>query len=161
MSGILTPNLFLLPALDDGVHTFGYRSADRLGNLGNENILSLTVDNTAPQTAIRVEEPNYTSEDSRLFVTSETPIVLSVEDEFSGVAGTEYRIDEGTWISYAPFVIAGEGIYTVEYRSLDYLGNIESTKSLTVTVDNSSPVTLIEVGEPQFSISKQRYVYYK
>ncbi len=44
----------------------------------------------------------------------------------SGVEETYYRIDGGDETTYtAPFEISGEGTTTVEYWSVDVVGNVE------------------------------------
>ena len=76
-------------------------------------------------------------------------VTLTATDETggSGVASTEYRIDEGEWTDYtAPFVISEPGTHTVEFRSTDVAGNEEAAKSLEVVVeaaDEDAPSTTI------------------
>ncbi|MGF9753812.1 ThuA domain-containing protein [Microvirga sp. 0TCS3.31] len=76
-------------------------------------------------------------------------VTLTATDETggSGVASTEYRIDEGEWTAYtAPFVVSEPGTHTVEFRSTDVAGNEEAAKSLEVVVeaaDEDAPSTTI------------------
>ena len=76
-------------------------------------------------------------------------VTLTATDETggSGVASTEYRIDEGEWTDYtAPFVISEPGTHTVEFRSTDVAGNEEAVKSLEVVVeaaDEDAPSTTL------------------
>lgn len=88
------------------------------------------VDTTAPVTTADQAE-----------VDGGVEVTLEATDDDSGVASTEYRIDEGDWIDYtAPFTISEPGEHTVEFRSTDVAGNEEATKSLTVTVEEEVPV---------------------
>jgi regulation of enolase protein 1 (concanavalin A-like superfamily) len=76
-------------------------------------------------------------------------VTLTATDETdgSGVASTEYRIDEGEWTDYtAAFTISEPGTHTVEYRSTDVAGNEEAVKSLEVVVeaaDEDAPTTTL------------------
>ena len=108
------------------------------------------VDNTAPETAIETSEPNYDGDDGHLYVTSATIFTLAAEDELSGIAVTEYRVDGREWTVYKPFVIDGEGEHLIEYRSHDQLGNLEAVNAYAVTIDNAPPQTIINVAEPKF-----------
>jgi beta propeller repeat protein len=73
---------------------------------------------------------------------SDVSISLSATDNLSGVAKTEYRINEGNWTIYTgPFALSTEGTNTIEYQSTDRDGNIEQTKSLQVKIDKTTPIT--------------------
>jgi len=65
-----------------------------------------------------------------------TPVVLTLTatDDVSGVAFTEYRIDGGSWTTYAAPVPVSLGEHAIEYRSTDVAGNAETAKSLAVDV---------------------------
>lgn len=142
-----------LSGLGDGLHQISYRSTDRLGNRGGDQQLLLTVDNTPPETRITADGPRYLDADEQLFVTGATNFVLVATDNHVGVANMEYRVDTGEWTVYAPFSITAEGEHSIEYRSSDQLGNLESVKRLMVTVDNTAPVSRVHTGEPQYQAS--------
>jgi hypothetical protein len=58
------------------------------------------------------------------------------------VAEIQYRVDGGTWQDYSgPFTVTGDGVHTVEYRSADYLGNVEGIQSLQIRIDTRPPAT--------------------
>ncbi|MEN8134194.1 MAG: hypothetical protein ABFS18_01490 [Thermodesulfobacteriota bacterium] len=142
---------FTLVGLSDGAHTIGYRSTDQLGNVEAELTLAVMVDNAAPVTEISIGSPQ-TVGDGTLYVGGATEFTLSVIDTSSGVATTEYRLDNGNWLIYTPFNLAGllDGAHTIGYRSTDQLGNVESDLSLTVVVDNTAPITTITTGDPKY-----------
>ena len=65
-------------------------------------------------------------------------------DGGSGINKTEYSFDNETWITYtAPFNITHEGTTTVYYRTTDNVGNVESTRNLTVQIDKIPPSSII------------------
>ncbi len=58
----------------------------------------------------------------------------------------------------APFTIPAEGTHTINYYSKDNVTNTETYKTLTVIVDNTSPVSTITVGTPQYRSDGKLYV---
>jgi regulation of enolase protein 1 (concanavalin A-like superfamily) len=74
-------------------------------------------------------------------------VTLTAADEAggSGIAKTEYRIGTQTWSTYtAPVSVARTDVdQTIEFRSTDKAGNVEDTKSATITksADTTAPVT--------------------
>lgn len=135
-------------ALDEGAHALAYRAIDRAGNEESTRHLAVTVDRSAPQTAITVAGNRYDA-GATLFVTGTTSFSLTAVDTYSGVAATEYRVDAGDWTAFAPFTVSGDGDHVIAYRSRDNLGHQEVVKTFTVTTDNVAPVSSITVGMPQ------------
>lgn len=108
-----------------------------------------------PVSGIIVGTPQHLSATATFFVTASTTFIIKSVGGVSGIAKTEYRIDNGSWINYEPFVVAAEGPHVVEYRSIDNAGNEESPRSLAIVVDQSPPTTtafiggkMIETGKP-------------
>jgi hypothetical protein len=142
----------------EGKHVIGYRSADNVGNLETEKTLTVAIDNTPPVTVIKTGTPQFTGPDGTLYATSATSFTLSASDNLSGAARTEYRLDGGAWTPYAPFTIPTEGKHVIGYRSVDNVGNLETEKTLTVTIDNTPPVSLATTGTPQYAATGNLYV---
>ena len=114
----------------DGLHVLAYYGQDVKGNREEENLLVLFLDNTPPST-------NATFDNASL------ALVLAAFDNGCGVNATYYRI-AGTsgWEAYEKplnLALLEPGLYTVEYYSVDNLGNAEEVKSLVVCVP--PPVT--------------------
>ena len=67
---------------------------------------------------------------------------LTATDRDGDLDRTEYRLDSsGSWTTYAgPFQVAGDGLHTLEYRSIDRLGHVEPAKSLAFKIDATVPV---------------------
>src|SRR5215510_4316514 len=60
------------------------------------------------------------------------------------MANTYYTIDGGATQTYSTAIsISTGGIHTVNYWSVDFAGNTETQKSLTVRVDSAAPTTQI------------------
>jgi subtilase family serine protease len=109
---------------------------------------------SGPLTSLVIGSPNYTSPAMITYVKSSTPLSLFVLDQSGlGIRNTTYRIDGGSPVNYTatgPFFLAGEGVHTVEWRSLDWAGNLEDVNSIELTVDDTPPATAIAIGEPKY-----------
>ena len=66
-------------------------------------------------------------------------------EQGSGVATTEYRIDDGAWQTgttvtiLAPADHSNDGVHSVDYRSTDKAGNVETLRTRTVKIDTTPP----------------------
>jgi PKD repeat protein len=100
----------------------------------------IATDKTPPVTTLSIGEPKYVTEIT--YVTPDTPFTLEATDDAgSGVHSIAYRIynsayDSG-WLPYTEpsnLTALDDGVYTIEFNSTDYAGNIEATKSIQVTL---------------------------
>jgi len=134
----------------EGPHFVEWRSEDFAGNVEPVGNAALIVDDTPPTTTVSVGAPKYVAGIG--YVTSLTPFTLAPVDgdvPAVGVNHTEYRIDTGPWVPYGDaFVVAGEGIHEVAFRSLDRLGNEEVMKVLSVAVDDTPPTIDFSLAGP-------------
>jgi len=117
--------------------TVKWIAKDIKGNVSAVNEARFVIDTAAPATTASLS-PAPVNDWYR------NPIVtLSADDELtgdSGVASTEYRLDNGAWTAYtAPFQVTGDGGHLLEYRSTDKAGNQEAAKSLSFKVDATAP----------------------
>jgi hypothetical protein len=79
-----------------------------------------------------------------------SPVImaLAASDLASGVAGIEYRIDGGAWTAYAAPFSLSDGVHTVQYRSADLAGNVETSNSLAVKIDTVAPLATLTPTRP-------------
>jgi hypothetical protein len=137
-----------------GQHTIAYRSSDRLGNSEAETTLKVTVDTTAPTTKGTA---------SAALSNEDILVSLSATDADSGVCATFFRVVKekatpGDFQSGAEVVIEAEeggsadGNYTVQYYSVDMLGNKETAKELKVRID--TVVFLQVTNKPKETVGK-------
>jgi hypothetical protein len=110
-----------------------------------------------PKTIFAVTEPKIITEDA-IFVTPATQFILSPISErryqqsdvfltsvtSTDIAGTFYRIFNGVydsgWLNYTePFCLYGleEGTYTIEYYSIDKLGNNETVNDIRIILQGA------------------------
>ena len=124
----------------DGVHTLRYRSSDVAGNTEPDKTATVRIDTTAPVTSDNA--PTGWAN------TAVTVTLTATDTGGSGVAKTEYSVDgaaawtTGASVSVpAPADHSNDGLHTVSYRSTDSLGHVEATKTATVRIDTTAPVT--------------------
>ena len=124
-----------------GSHKIDYYSADVAGNSESVKTGYVNIDTTAPTTAVAGADSAWHA--------SDVPLAFSADDHgLSGVAYTEYRVDpvddSASWTTGSAVTVPtslGDGVHTVQYRSLDDAGNVEGTKSCTVKIDTVAPAT--------------------
>lgn len=144
----------------DGQYIVEYRASDNLGNLEAVQAKTVVLDNATPVTQINIGLPKYGS--APAYINTMTPIGLSCADsDGSGLLNAEYRIDDGNWTSYTgsvEFTIGSEGLHTISYRSQDQLGNVEEVKELMVAVDNTAPLSSMDMGLPKAETAGNTYL---
>ena len=114
------------------------RAADAAGNTTDSATTTVTLDTSPPTTT---DDAPGGSQSSDVVTVS-----LSANDgSGSGVASTTYRIDGGGWqtgtsVSIpAPVSHLNDGVHTIDYSSIDNVGNTETLRSATVTIDTLPP----------------------
>ncbi|MDQ3788514.1 MAG: copper-binding protein [Actinomycetota bacterium] len=128
-----------------GAHTVAYRATDVAGNVSQEGSKSFTVveggggeDTTPPTVTATV---TGTQDSNGNFVESATVTVTATDNQGgSGVATTEYKLDDAAWAPYTqPVLVSVLGQHTVLYRATDQAGNVstEGSKQFTVVADQT------------------------
>ncbi|MEV2241463.1 ThuA domain-containing protein [Micromonospora sp. NPDC049891] len=97
-------------------------------------------DDTAPVTTAEV---SGTPVEGWLTGPATVTLTAADNDGGSGVARTEYQLDDATtWTAYtAPVQVTGDGEHELRFRSVDEAGNVEETKTVTVRIDATAPVS--------------------
>jgi parallel beta-helix repeat protein len=130
-------------------HNISYRASDRLGNTEAPKTRFIFVDPDPPKSDIAAGAPNYGT--SPVYVNSSTLFTISGDDGFgSGTAFSWFRVDSGNWTLYSGgFKIMSNGSHAVQYCSIDYIGNNETPRTLSIVVDNTPPATSYGFGSPK------------
>jgi PKD repeat protein len=155
----------------DGDHTVEYRSVDKNGNIEATKSVALKLDQAAPATeaALNPGTPGPGG-------TYDGPVglTLTATDATSGVARSEYQVNAVgafkafgapslaasealEWVTYDPAnkpTFSAPGQYTVDYRSVDNAGNVETAKTVTFSIrapqtDHDAPVTTASLDPAQ------------
>ncbi|NOU85370.1 hypothetical protein GC102_06195 [Paenibacillus sp. LMG 31460] len=80
--------------------------------------------------------------------TSDVTVSIAVYDQLSGVAKTEYQVNNGAWITYTGSIPAFvEGTYKVGYRSTDQAGNVEQVKTIEFKIDQTAPLLTVQLDK--------------
>jgi hypothetical protein len=142
---------------DSGFYTVEYRSTDLADNQESVQSLSFKIapaDSTPPVTTANVSA----TAGENAWYTSPISVTLSATDDLSGVDKTEYKLDNGDWMTYTGSLpTLNEGEHTLDFRSSDKAGNQESDHHLPLNVDTTAPVTvptLNSTAEPNNSAYK-------
>ncbi|MHA1679843.1 MAG: OmpL47-type beta-barrel domain-containing protein, partial [Promethearchaeota archaeon] len=135
---------FNLASQPNGTVRIDYRSADNVGNQEVFGTIYVQLDINAPNTSI-----SYTATYAPDFVDAAELFTLTTNDNGvgeSGVALTQYQLNNGGWLSYsAPFNLATQpnGTVRIDYRSTDNVGNQEVFGTIYVQLDINAPNTSI------------------
>ncbi|MEW2431512.1 ThuA domain-containing protein [Micromonospora sp. NPDC047644] len=124
-----------------GLFTLGAnQTASKTASFDYFRLSTKVADETAPVTTAAV---SGTPTDG--WHTGPVTITLTGADEAggSGLASTEYQLDGSTtWTAYtAPVAVTGDGEHELRFRSTDKAGNVEATKTVSVKIDATAPVT--------------------
>ena len=120
-------------AANDGTHTVLYRSTDAFGHVEDPQSATVKIDTSAPTTSVSGADDAWHN--------SDVSLSFSSHDAGSGVASTEYKVDDADWTTGDSVVVpatAGDGTHTVLYRSTDVLGHQEDARSCSVKIDTTA-----------------------
>nr|WP_306812781.1 Ig-like domain-containing protein [Paenibacillus soyae] len=114
-----------------------------------DDVTFTMIDRIAPVTAAAVAPEQPGGADG--WHTQPIVLTLSAADASSGVAGTEYSADGGaTWLPYqSPVTFGADGSYTILYRSVDEMSNLEQAKSVSFKIDRSGPAITVNGVEAE------------
>jgi hypothetical protein len=78
--------------------------------------------------------------------TSNVQVTLTAQDREMGT--TYYRINGGSWLTYtSPLTVSTEGENTVEFYSVDAVGNVEAVNSVMFKIDKTNPTASISMPQ--------------
>ena len=118
-----------------GITTITARTADGAGNASDQRAtVQVYIDTVAPNApTVTPSTTAWTNQD----------VAVTIKDNgdtYSGVARTEYSLDNGSWATGTSVTVSAHGKHTVSGRVIDNVGRISSTTSKTVLVDKVAPV---------------------
>lgn len=127
---------------EDGEHEIHYYSIDKAGNLDEERLINVTIDQSAPS------EPQITYSLQEWTNDSASFVITPGVDNLSGVQKSQYKIgNDGAWIDYSNEVIIREdGPIQIFARTIDNAGLISESSSVELKIDKSAPVSMHEIN---------------
>lgn len=97
---------------------------------GSEGSVTVKIDGVAPTTSVTKDPASGAAAPG-----GTATATFTATDALSGVSQTEYSVDGGaSWTAGTSVSFTDAGSYTVSYRSVDVAGNVEATKTVTLTV---------------------------
>lgn len=140
--------------LGEGVYTLIYGSEDLVENNETGTTIIVKVDDSEPDSSLIIGDPKYGDEILKINVTSNTHFTINANDDLVGMDKIWWYInDMGNYFETVTFDFNsyGEGTHTLFYGASDLLGNNDTTPaSITVSVDNSKPITTLIIGQPKY-----------
>lgn len=125
-------------SLADGNATLTLTCADAAGNASSDT-RTLRKDSTAPTTTASLS--GTLGENGWYKSTVQVSLVATDGAKGTPPLTTQYQLNGGAWTPYlTPISVSTEGTNTVNYRTVDFYGNTEATKTATVKVDTKAPV---------------------
>ncbi|MHB1244732.1 MAG: Ig-like domain-containing protein, partial [Gaiellaceae bacterium] len=127
-------------AVADGNYDLRVTTTDNAGNTFTSAVVTVLVDRTAPATSANLVPGTP----------SNAPVTVSFSASDGSGSGVtispiQYRVDGGSWNGGASVIVAApgdhsnDGSHLVEFFSVDDVGNVETTKSVTVVIDTTAP----------------------
>ncbi|CAJ35970.1 OmpL47-type beta-barrel domain-containing protein [Methanocella arvoryzae] len=135
----------------EGATTVYYRSIDNADNVEEARSVTFNIDKTAPVSSASL----VGIVGNNAWYVSDVVVTLSAMDAGSaGLRAIEYSLDNGvTWTTYtAPVTVSADGVTTVEYRSVDNAGNVETAKQFSFKVDKTAPELSGKLDGPRSSL---------
>ncbi|KGM03885.1 hypothetical protein Q760_07785 [Cellulomonas cellasea DSM 20118] len=138
--------------LQEGGNTVTLRHED--GDDGNVNLDRLRVGEVVAASP-PVTTATVSPEPVDGWHTAEPTVTLAAEDA-DGVASTQYRLDDGDWLTYeGPFAVPGEGERTVSFRSTDTRGAVEEPSIVVVAVDTVAPQVAFSGNAGSYTVDQR------
>ena len=104
-------------------------ASDQAGNSASATVGAIKIDRSAPVTTVSTSDSG-----------SDSVIVhLTAADAVSGVAQTNYRLDNGPQQTGSSVPVSGAEPHTIAFWSADQAGNIEHIKIAQITIDPAHP----------------------
>ncbi len=138
--GAWTPYAGTFTVDAEGLHQVAFRAVDLVGNEESVKTLTVGLDLSDPVAGTTVTgEPGANG-----WFTGPATVQFSAADDVSPLVKKWYRVNGGSWRTFATHTFATSGVFNVEWLVVDAGGN-EVTGARTIRVDVDRPVTTAEM----------------
>ena len=141
---------------EEGSQTLTTYALDNVGNAGEKDKTMFYVDHTPPVTAHDIE-----GEMQGNIIEKNAVMRLKSEDELSGIKKVFYKITEDEFLPYGgqrvPLKKLKDGNYTIDYYSIDQVGNKEEVRSFNFYIDKLPPILASDILGDRFIVDEQIY----
>ncbi|MHB9155381.1 MAG: HYR domain-containing protein [Endomicrobiales bacterium] len=145
-------------AFQFGVTTVTWTATDANGNSVQGFQRITIVDTSAPEVTVHISTPVYQSA-GNFYISSNTLIELSAQDNGSGIERIEYRVNGETYTYENPVKFDDEGTYFIECVAIDKALNTGPVKSFIAYVDLTHPRSACEVSQEGYQICIDSVTY--
>jgi len=122
----------------DGVHTITYYAKDMVNLAEDAQTATVMVDSGGPDASVSFTGDTYTTS-SVTWITQDTTLGVTGNDDGVGLETLYYRSNSGTWQTYQGSFTLSEGSHMVECYGIDKLGNSGPIGQVAVGMDTSAP----------------------
>jgi hypothetical protein len=133
-------------------HLVLFRSKDKSGNLEDSKSCSVHINTTGDPPPAPDASPPTTAAlgGGDAWHRGPVTVTFTAEDlgpDASGVAYTEYQLDDGRWQQDTSLTVPAppnaSAVHVIVYRSMDKAGNLEEAQTLTVKIDTVEPTAAV------------------
>lgn len=142
---------------EEGRHVIRYRAVDVTGNVSAEKVYTVIIDDTPPELSATARGHAFVEEEA-VYLRGDTAIILSAQDNASGVQGIYVSLDGRSFLRYTDAAyINEEGEHTGYAYVVDNVGNRSPTFRIRGVVDNTPPTVRIVPSTPLTVVQGDRY----
>ncbi|PWK14983.1 OmpL47-type beta-barrel domain-containing protein [Tumebacillus permanentifrigoris] len=128
----LSYTLTNLPYKNHEYYVTSYSNSFGESQPSNTVLAKLVVDTQAPVTMATAPTA---------WTNQSTVVTLTASDDITGVAKTLYSVNGSAFVEGTSITVNQEGVNQISFYSVDKVGNTEATKSISVKIDKTAPVT--------------------
>ncbi len=143
----------------DGAHVIRFKAVDPVLNWSPTQSFRVFVDTSQPESFANWSGDTYTK-DGKLYINSNTSMLLSAQDDMSGISKIVWKEEQGK--DYIPYKreikFKKEGPHSIQITSIDNVGNMGVAKNYSFIVDKQPPVSKMSYKGNTYSKGDQLYI---
>jgi len=114
-------------------------------------VYEVYADSKPPSTSLAYNTKETFKRSGKTYIKGTAEVSLNAVDEISGVENIYYSMDGASYTVFsAPLNLQQEREYTIRYYAADHVGNAETPREISIVLDLSAPLTLLEITGDRF-----------